>query len=304
MQLLSAKSIAFVLGMLAGSAICASAQDSATTNLQSQQNASATRKPITLISSGVKYPAADVASGNWNRAILLSNSKIVSGDIEKLSSGIRDAATAFSLTILATVSPPQQPGGQYVLRNVGVGYSVPIRGVPTIVTESTANELGGGLGFISRKILGSSVTELAQVNTIVQTTTLLVFDAPSVMLRNGKHLKLVTRHMIWIDPVTGEGATIVWLLGNNAQGQLTPVNEPLRLFAHGTKESKRIHVDGNEFSLLGFPNEKAFALEDLPPGKKVPWTRELAAIAALPKYSLQQIPELSQKMNDAIAAAQ
>jgi hypothetical protein len=301
-----AKSIAFAFLVLVGTTCDLAAQDVAAT----------TPRPITLLPSGARYPTEGNQAARWNRAILISNSQITSGNVDKLSSSIRDAATAFSLTILATVTKSGavtksgtatksgMEGGQYILSDVGAGYSVPIAGVPTIVTESTANELGAGLGFISRKILGSSVTELAKVKTIVRTTTLLVFDAPSVMLRGGKHLKLITRHMVWIDPATGDGATIVWLLGNNAQGQLTPVNEPLRLFPHGTKEDKRIHVDGNEFSMLGFPNEKAFALEDLPPGKKVAWTKELAAVAALPKFTAQQVSELSQKMNTAITAAQ
>jgi hypothetical protein len=293
MHLTSAKFIAFAILVLAGSAIDASAQEAAAT----------TPRPVTLLPSGVKYPVEGNQATRWNRAILISNSQIVSGNVEKLSSSIRDAATAFSLTILASVTKAGE-AGQYILGDVGAGYSVPIAGVPTVVTESTANELGADLGFISRKILGSSVTELSKVKTIVRTTTLLVFDAPSVMLRGGKHVKLITRHMVWIDPATGKGATIVWLLGKNAKGQLTPVNEPLRLFPHGAKENKRIHVDGNEFSILGFPNEKAFALEDLPPGKDVAWTQELAAVAGLPRFTAQQVLELSDKMNAAIVASQ
>ncbi|MGB7345667.1 MAG: hypothetical protein WBD20_15740 [Pirellulaceae bacterium] len=273
-------------------------------DIVAENNAAVSPKPITVLPSGVKFPVDGSATGRWNRGILIAQSQIASGDVDKLASNIRDAATAFSQSIIATVTPPAEAGGEFILSEVGVGYTVPIGGTHTVVTESTANDLGANLGFISRKILGSSVTQLAEVKAIVHTSTLFVFDAPSVMLRGDKHLKYVMRHMIWIDPKSGDGAAIVWLLGTDATGKLTPVNEPLRLFPNGTKETRRIHVDGKEFSMFGFPNERALAMEDLPPGKKVPWNRELAEIASLPSYAPNQVVQLSTLMNAAITTNQ
>ncbi|NND98556.1 MAG: hypothetical protein HKN47_14645 [Pirellulaceae bacterium] len=235
----------------------------------------------------------------FNQVVLLAKPKIASGDIDKLSAGIQSAATALTLTILATITPPQNQNDEYRLREVAVGYSVPIKGQLTVVTSDTAKTLGAGLGFIQRRMLSENESQLSNVRSVVRSSTLQVFDVPAIMLRGGKHRHYVTRHMIWIDGKTGQGALMVWLLTKDASGNLRPASEPLRLVALGTREQRNIHVDGNEFT-LGFPSANAFALEDLPPGKSVAWTVQLAASAALPTYTQEQLAKLSADMNEAI----
>ncbi len=75
----------------------------------------------------------------------------------------------------------------------------------------------------------------------------------------------------------------------------------MRWVPAGTKELREIHVDEGAF-ILGIPTERAFALEDLPPGKDIPWTRQTAMVAALPTYDDAHTSELVGALREALAA--
>ena len=233
----------------------------------------------------------------WNRVLLLATPKFNSGDIDKLSDSIRKAATGLTLTIMATIEPSQDKD-EFELRELGIGYSVSIAGQQTVITSATQSQLGANLGFIQRRVLTSNELGLADFQYVVQTTTLAIIDAPAVMHRDAEHREYVMRHLVWIDSKTGTSAMLVWALSENANGKLVPADEPLRVVAAGTKEKRCIHVDGSEFT-LGFPSDRAFALENLPPGVDVVWTEELAAVAALPSYDAKTLVTLSAAVNKA-----
>ncbi len=256
-------------------------------------------QPVATLPAGTKVVSSN-PNGRWNRLVLLATPKINSGDVDKLSESMRQAATQLALTIMATVKN-KQSDNTYELDELAVGYSMPIAGQQVVITSETQSSLGADLGFIQRRVLSQNEARLAKLKIIVQTTKLIIFDAPSLMHRDGKHRDYVTRHMMWIDAKTGSSATLVWLLGKNAAGQLRPAIEPLRIVAAGTKEQRNVHVDGSAFT-LGFPTERAFALEQLPPGQNVSWTKELATIAILPSYDAAQLARLSNAINAAIRA--
>ena len=259
----------------------------------------AQNKPVTKLSAGTVVQS-NRNTPRWNRVVLLATPKITSGDVDSLSAAIQTAATTLSLTVMATVTnTPTANGNQFSLREIGVGYSLPIAGRRTVVDSASQSQLGANLGFIQRRVLSQNETQLGQVKQIIQTTTMSIFDAPAIMHRNGKHRNYITRHLIWIDANTGQGAMLVWLLGNDASGNLRPANEPPRLVAHNTSEQRNIHVDGNEFT-FSIPSDRAFALEDLPPGRDLVWTKELAAMASLKAYSPEQLVQLSAAVNDSL----
>ena len=274
--------------------------------IDANANAQGAIRSLEQIAPGTIVPneQSAVTTTRWNRVVLLAKPQIVSGDIDSLSAGIRQAATSFTLTLLASVTPATQADGstKYQLREVGVGYSYPIGGQPTVLTAATAKQLGASLGFIQSRVLEQNEQNLPDVRVVVQTTTLLIFDTPAIMLRSGQHRDFTTRHMVWVDPNSGSSATLVWLLGKDASGNMVPANEPLKLVPPGTKELRRIHIDGNQF-FFGVPNKYAFALEDLPPGKKIQWTRELAGAAAHATYDADRLSRLSAALNPAIASS-
>lgn len=258
-------------------------------------------RSITKLPAGT--PVVDhSATAAWNRVVLIAKPQISSGDTSVLSSTIRDAATQCSLTVMARVAPPNADSPKYQLMSVGVGFSAKGETGPVIVTAESASRLRVPIGFIGRQILRQNEEQLEKVQLITSTSTLALFDAPTVMLLNGNHVKTITRHLIWIDANSGQGAALAWLLHSSGPAARV-VNYPIRAFSFNTQEDRKIHVDGDEFGLFGIPSEMAMALEDLPPGTDVAWTKAASAVAARSGYTLLQITELATAMNHAMTLA-
>lgn len=265
-------------------------------------------KPITLVQPGTKVVNASDAE-LWNRLVLVASPKINSGDLDVLSDSVRDAATACSLTIMATVAPELDAAGRaqrFQLRHVGVGYSAAGSAGSVVVSSATASELGVSLGFISRQVLRTNESQLAEVKVIAATSQLVVFDAPSVMYRRGTNRKYLTRHLVYVDSQSGQGATMSWLLvpPSNDELSMSIINQPIRVTPWGTKETRRVHVDGEAFNFLGIPGELAFGLEDLPPGEDVRWTKRAARVAGRKAFSKSEAQELFDALHQALASEQ
>ena len=260
---------------------------------------------IALLTPGTTFELsgnADSTQTRWNHVVLVAKPKISSGATNKIGETIRRAVSTLSLTILATVK--HDDNGTYRLTEVGVGYSVPIRGKPTVVSSQTASQLDAGLSLITRHVLSQNEKQLAKVCVVARSSTLTIFDTPAIMFRDDKHRDYTIRHLCWIDPETGNGATLIWMLGINTTGAMQVMDEPMRVVTTGTVEERSIHVDGSEF-LLGIPSERAFALESLPPGLSVPWPTDngIADLASKNSYDERQLVKLSTSLNLAIAAA-
>lgn len=257
------------------------------------------QQPIPVLPSDV-HVAITTDAEQWNRLILLATPKVSSGDVSRLSDSMKSAATKCSLTLMATVN---QESSRFFLREIGVGYSVSIDGRQKTISSSTAADQGVRLGFIERQVLRGNEKRFSEVMQVARTTTLAMFDAPAVFMTASGHRALVVRHLCWIDPKTGKGATLTWLLQSDAAGKGgTPSEVPMRLVPWGTLETRKIHVDGKAF-VFGVPTETAFGLEELPPGTSVQWTEEAKRIAGQASYSEQEIKVLAVAMNAAIAAA-
>lgn len=253
-------------------------------------------RSIAVIPAEVQVAKATSAD-RWNRLVLLATPAIHSGDVNRLNAGMKSAATKCALTVMATVS---KQSSQFVLREVAVGYSVPIAGAQTTISSSTAAEQGADLGFIERQVLRGNEKRFAEVKQIAQTSTLTAFDAPTIFSTTSGHRLMVMRHLCWIDPRTGEGAMLVWLLDAKKGGVGGRVFDlPMRLVRWGSIETRNIHVDGDAF-VFGIPSETAFGLESLPPGADIPWTNSAKQVAGRASYTQQEVIELANAMNDAI----
>jgi hypothetical protein len=245
----------------------------------------------------------DELATNWNRVVLLATPRIASGDTAKLPEGVRAAVSKLTLAILATV----QRAGEgtetesYRLLEVGVAYSAPIHGQLTTISYQSAPKLGAILDFYSRQMLSENEKQLANVKLIVRTSTLAIFDAPTIMLRHGQHKDFATRHLVWIDAKTGKMALLVWLLATDREGRTTVAEKTLRVVAPGIEEDRRIHVDSRNF-FLGVPSTRAFALEDLPPGVDIAWTESAAPLAARKAYCEQELNELAASLNQVLSS--
>lgn len=249
----------------------------------------------------------------WNRLVLIATPQINSGDSDAVGETMSVAATTCSLTIMATVVRNEAPidaqensTPNYRLDEVGVGYSGPGTDGSVVIDSETASQLGVPLGFIARQVLRANEQRLVNVTVAGKSANAVVFDAPSVMQRNGQHRRYLTRHLVAIDPAKGTGTLSVWLLvppgtppNTDASVPHPIIDQPIRFCPWGIEETRRIHVDAEHFNLLGVPGELAFALEDLPPGKDVTWTRAAARLAGLRTFSAEQLDALVQAIEAA-----
>jgi len=248
-------------------------------------------------------PLDNSANDRWNRVVLLSRPSIESGDVDAVPKMIREAAASLVVTILATIESSTNEQGvvRFRMTDIGVGTSAEFNGEWKVVTLESASQLGLSFGFIQRQLLSENDKQFRKLQLIAKTTTLAIFDAPTIMLRNDQHRDYQMRHFVWIDSSSGASATLVWLLERDTQGQLRTVDEPAQWLPAGLKEKRVIHVDRDEFTLR-IPGARAFALRDLPPGKPIPMNAEAQQLAALPQYSMDQLRALTTALNHAIQA--
>ena len=252
------------------------------------------------IEAGTLVDNPDAA--RWNSVVLLARPRIASGSVGAIPKSIRDTVSSFVLTIMVTVDSQSGDGPsgaiRYRLAELGVGYSMRVNGVLKIVTLEEHKSMGVRLGLIQRHMLAENEKQLATASLIAKTSTLLLFDAPALMLRNGVHTDLTMRHFVWVDPKSGRTSALIWLIDRN-QGRPRVIDEPMRWVPSGTKEDRAIHVDGDEF-ILSIPTERAFALEKLPPGKDVPWTPAARTLAAQSSYETDALRQLTIALNQAL----
>jgi hypothetical protein len=245
-----------------------------------------TRRPMTVLEPGlaVDQPTRD----RWNRIVLLATPKFSSGDTDAVSDAIRKTVSGFTLTILATVRPTG--AARHELVEVGVGYSMPVKGVLTVVAP-TSLPAGATLDFLGRQILSAKLKSLGDIECVGSHETAFAFDVPTLMLREGEHSDLVVRHLVHVEPRSGTCSSLAWLLAAGG-------DEPLRVIAAGTREDRPIHVDGSRFS-FGFPTKQAFAVEDLPPGRRLDWPAALRESAGAAAYAPPELARLAAELDAA-----
>ena len=213
----------------------------------------------------------------WNRVVLLATPQFVSGDTDAVSADIRDHVASFTFTVLATVRPTEEDASRHELVEVGIGYATAIDGRLTVVAPD-AKLPGFAPDFLGRQILGAKQKSLVEIECVGAHGTALAFDAATLMLRDDEHREMTVRHVVRIDPRSGDCSTCVWLAESSDDGTLAPADDPMRIVTGGTRESRPIHVDGSRF-VFGYPTKQAFALKELPPGGSIPWTPSLLALA-------------------------
>lgn len=254
------------------------------------------RRPLKVVAAGTTVEDAD--RDRWNRVVLLATPRFVSGDTDAVSDGIRGHVTSFTFTVLATVrTTGAAEDARHELAEVGVCYSTPVNGRPTVVAPG-ADVPGFSLDFLGRQILGAKQKSLDEIVQVGAHGTALAFDAPLLMLRDGEHREMTVRHVVRVDPLPGACSTCVWLAQPNDDGTLTPAGDPLRLVGGGTRESRAIHVDGSRF-VFGFPTKQAFAVKELPPGTSIPWSPTLLVSADAAIYDGDAFQTLTRAIDDA-----
>ena len=260
-------------------------------------------RPMTVIAAGTVVDDPD--RDRWNRIVLLATPRFASGDTADVSESIKETVTGITLAILATVRPVEDSvsegtASRHELVEVGLGHCMRVNDRLTVVAPD-ATMAGLSLDFLGRQVLNAKQKSLGEITCVGSHGTAVVFDAPSLMLRGEEHEELIVRHLVRIDPQSGTCSTCAWLVSTDDDGSLEPVDEPLRIIDAGTREERPIHVDGRRFT-FGLPTKRAFAVEDLPPGRRVDWSTSLRTAADAATYSDEALDRLITELDTAIAS--
>lgn len=259
------------------------------------------KRPLARIEAGIQV--IEDGSGPWNRLVLAARYSMTPGDTSAIAKNVRDSVTAFQLTLMAKVVATQTDSEQrntFQLQSVGVGYASLVRGGLQIVDVANASKLGLELDYAGKQWLIESERQLELAQIIASTPTVAVFDVPSIVLRDAKHQEFVVRHFLWLDTATGRITILMWYMENGEQAKPQQVvGGQLRLVIAPVYADRRLHVDGREF-FLGLPTKMAFATEDLPPGKDIPWSSNLKSLANLKSFDERSLTELAKEFNSAL----
>lgn len=235
-----------------------------------------------------KVPAGVVVSApnatRWNRVIYLAVSRITQGDAASVPETVRSRVARFTLALMATVTNTNgsKDSPSYELKEVGVGYAVPLGGQLTIVsTQNPPSQ--AGIDYLGRQVLAANGKNLSEVRCLGASSTAQVIDVEALYHLRGRNTPLVVRHFIWVEPRSGRCTCCVWLLAKKPPGAFTLAGFPPRWLQEGTRDNRAIHVDDDAF-VLGIPTREAFALTSLPPGLELDWTGDLQRLAVLPTY--------------------
>ncbi len=259
-----------------------------------------TPRQVTRIAPGTVIDRT--APPGWTHLIIKSQPRLGAGDLHKANDLMREMTALLFTCVTARVE--QVPGGsssRYRLADVGVGLGTRIHGRDTIVSSETQERLGARLGFIPGLILSEGEKRMQEVLIMARSETMILFDAPGILLVNGKHRSIILRYALLLDEQTGQVYPLVWPIDRDARGAYTGVMGPYEWFPPNKLEDCVIHLDGNEVSFAGIPSELAFAMVRFPQGQmQIPIPEAQKPLAGRSRLSRVMAEELEKNLRETL----
>jgi hypothetical protein len=211
----------------------------------------------------------------WTHLILKSIPRLASGDLDTLPGMASSTASLFRTAILAEVRPMGAgPDRRFVLRRIGLGMCLPVRGHDTVVMRDSLAAQGVELGMVARGVLDRAEQELRRGRLVARTPTFALFSAPAMMRVGTTHREVLLRYAFLVDPTTGALQTLVWAIApepaQRTAARTMVLLTPSLIYDCG--------LDVLAQRLLGaLPVNWSFAMRGLPTGQPRPLTPELQA---------------------------
>jgi hypothetical protein len=253
-----------------------------------------TTKPLAEIPPGTII--GETTPPGWTNLVLLAKPRLGVGDVDSVSKAAAKYSGTFLFTILANVTNDAKGDDRpsYQLEKVAVGGALE-GGGKTIVARSDQT-FGHELGFLGTKVFEQGEKVLAtDFRQVARTRTMLVFDAHAYVLYNGKHSRMIIRHVVLVSPKAGRLTTFVWLLGSNGKKGYAIAEPSLQLLPEGLREDRVMSVDGQKF-FLGIPSEGAFAVARIPQGIPVRYSQNLSTLAAVRHFDAKSLTQLEAEL--------
>lgn len=261
------------------------------------------KKTLDRIPAGTHF--TDSPPQGWTNIISFVEGKLDSGDVSAVSDTVAYYSKLFNLVKLANVV--KDDAGKFELDKVAVGFSMKIKGVNTVVTSDSEDELGADLSIIGRGVLDGNVESLDKVQQIARNKTSMLIDAPAIMLKDGKHKEMIVRYFIWASPSNGQIGTVVWLLDSDPDSGATSNSyaiseDTVQYLPPNMVEERSMNVKADRFNILGVPKKDAFALVQIPQGRAYQYTDELKQVAGLKTYDQDSYAQLLSAMSRTLSA--
>lgn len=249
-----------------------------------------TAKPLDRIPVGTVI--GDRPPEGWSHLVLFAIPTLTRQDERDAPRVAAHYAQMFKFTVLANrARRGKDKDSPYYLERVARGFATTVDRKQVVV--SSKNTLGADLGLFGRRILDENEKILDNdVRQVVRTSTMLIFDAQAVMLREGEHVNMIMRHAILVDPATGRLYTLVWLLTRDYK----PAEKALQLLPESMREKRMLSVKRDKFSRLGIPERDAFALRQVPQGKAITYTDALKDAACVKTFNEAKVPQLEETL--------
>ncbi|MEZ6090046.1 MAG: pyruvate kinase [Pirellulaceae bacterium] len=253
-------------------------------------------RPLERIPPGT--PIVAEGAPGWSDLILFVKGSLGRGDVDAASSTVQRYASLFNLAYMANVE--KNADGKYSLDKIGVGFTTKIDGQDVVISSSTHKQLGADLGMIGGAVFSANEAALNEIVQVARYRDGAIFDAPTIMLRDGKHKKVIVRFFVWVSP-QGTVGTVCWVLeGYGSDRYQAPFSEVV-LLRPRLIEDRVMHVDGNRFT-FGIPSEDAFAVVSLPPGREYQIEDELSELISHKRYDAQSFFNTIRKLSETLAA--
>jgi hypothetical protein len=220
----------------------------------------------------------DQPPGTWSHLVIKSIPRLASGDLETLPRPAFGTATLFRTVILADVGRSDVHPARFVLRRVGIGLCVPDPPKGDVAVHSSQlKELGVGLGMVEKIVLRSAEAELAKGRLIASGPTFALYRGPTMMQVGQVHHRVELTYALLVDDHSGALRVLVWSQESTREGLAAPAKlvelTPSLVF------DCPLNVKAER--LLGaVPVSWSFAMENLPPGKPVALSPDLARCLA------------------------
>lgn len=255
-----------------------------------------------------RIPAGTVVGGRtvngWSDPILFVEGELSHGDLDAVSDTVDYYAKLFNLVMLANVV---EDADGFALEKVAIGFSTKIDGRDVVITKDSHKQLGADLSWIGGMVFSGNEDALKDVQQTARYRHGMIVDAPTVMLEGGEHVTRMVRYFIWVSKSTGKVGTLVWAMEKTPQGPYRPLDQPMQLLPRNMHEERAMHVDGDEFTIVGTPSAEAFAVVRIPQGTPVPMTAQLRRVAGIrtfePKSYVRLLTDVHQGIQSAQAAA-
>lgn len=232
----------------------------------------------------------------WTNLVMLAKPRLGVGDVDSVSKSAAQYSGTFLFTVLANVgeSAKGADAPSFFLEKVAVGGALEAEGKTIVATSDQT--FGNDLGFLGRKVFAKGERVLANdFRQVARTRTMLVFDAHAYVRYDGKHSRMVIRHVVLVAPKTGRLTTFVWLLGSDGKGGYARAETTLQLLPPALYEDRVMSVDGDKFT-LGIPSENAFALARIPQGTPIRFSPPLSTLAAIRHFNAESVTQLEAEL--------